>query len=96
MSLLTAVALGAAGITAGAVLAPVVLTAGLGVIGFSAAGPVAGKIAAGLQAGIGNVAAGSLFAMAQSAAMGGAVSSVVAAAGALGGGGTAAAAAVLI
>jgi len=39
---LIAAALGTAGITAGAVLAPVVLTAGLGVIGFSAAGPVAG------------------------------------------------------
>jgi len=96
MGLLTALAIGAVGTTAGAFLAPVVLTAGLGVIGFSAVGPVAGSIAAGLQAGIGNVAAGSLFAMAQSAAMGGAVSSVVTAAGALGGGGAAAAAAVLI
>ena len=40
-------------------------------IGFGAAGPVAGSIAAGIQAGIGNVAAGSLFATLQSAAMGG-------------------------
>ncbi|KAL0639019.1 hypothetical protein Q9L58_001900 [Maublancomyces gigas] len=38
-------------------------------IGFSAAGPVAGSIAAGLQAAIGNVAAGSLFAILQSLTM---------------------------
>jgi hypothetical protein len=36
-----------------------------------------GTIAAGAQAGIGNVAAGSLFALTQSAAMGGAVAGVV-------------------
>ncbi|KAH9174459.1 hypothetical protein EDB89DRAFT_1953217 [Lactarius sanguifluus] len=36
-----------------------------------------GSIAAGIQAGIGNVAAGSLFATAQSVAMGGALSGVI-------------------
>lgn len=42
-------------------------------MGFSALGPVAGSFAAGWQAGIGgSVAAGSLFAFLQSAAMGGA------------------------
>ena len=41
-----------------------------------------GSIAAGLQAGIGNVAAGSLFAMAQGVAMGGAIPAVFTAFGA--------------
>lgn len=44
----------------------------LGAVGFGAAGPIAGTAAAAWQAGIGNVAGGSLFAMCQSAAMGGA------------------------
>lgn len=44
----------------------------LAAMGFSAVGPVAGSLAAGWQAGIGSVAAGSLFAFLQSAAMGGA------------------------
>jgi hypothetical protein len=44
----------------------------LGVIGFSSIGPVAGSVAAGWQASIGAVEAGSLFALCQSAAMGGA------------------------
>jgi len=44
----------------------------LGIIGFSAIGPVAGSVAAGWQASIGAVEAGSLFAFCQSAAMGGA------------------------
>jgi hypothetical protein len=52
-------------------------------------------MAATAQAGIGNVAAGSLFATGQSAAMGGAVSSVVTSVGAVGGGIAAAAAAML-
>ncbi|KAH9067535.1 hypothetical protein EDB87DRAFT_3643 [Lactarius vividus] len=75
-------ALGAAGATAGVFLVPLVTTAGLGVVGFSAAGPVAGTMAAGIQAGIGNVAAGSLFATAQSVAMGGAIPSIITAIGA--------------
>jgi len=41
----------------------------LNIFGFSAAGPVAGSLAALYQAYIGNVAAGSLFALAQAAAM---------------------------
>ena len=41
---------------------PLVATAALGVAGFSAGGVGAGSIAAGIQASIGNVAAGSVFA----------------------------------
>ena len=41
---ITAAAAGTAGAALGTVLVPVALTAGLGVIGFGAAGPVAGKI----------------------------------------------------
>jgi len=81
MGLLTALALGTAGATAGVFLTPVLITAGLGVVGFSAAGPVAGSIAAGMQAGIGNVVAGSLFAGAQSVAMGGALPAAITAVG---------------
>lgn len=47
----------------------------LGAIGFSAIGPAGGSIAAGWQASIGAVEAGSLFAFCQSAAMGGAAAS---------------------
>ncbi len=43
----------------------------LSAIGFSASGPLLGSVAAGWQASIGSVAAGSLFAFLQSAAMGG-------------------------
>jgi hypothetical protein len=53
-------------------------------------------MAAGLQASIGNVVAGSLFATAQSVAMGGAIPAVVSAAGGVGGGAAAVAAAILI
>jgi len=60
----------------------------LGAIGFSALGPVAGSVAAGWQASIGVVEAGSLFAICQSAAMGGVAATGLAGAGA---GGTAAA-----
>ena len=76
---------------AGMVALPFLVKAGLGVIGFGAAGPVAGRFryqvtsdsmrhnpleqlgsaAACIQSLIGNVAAGSLFATAQSLAMGG-------------------------
>ncbi|ODN90789.1 hypothetical protein L198_06106 [Cryptococcus wingfieldii CBS 7118] len=44
---------------------------GLGLFGFGAAGVTAGSLAASIQAGIGNVAAGSLFAFLQSAGAGG-------------------------
>ncbi|EJC98984.1 uncharacterized protein FOMMEDRAFT_170768 [Fomitiporia mediterranea MF3/22] len=55
------------------VAGPAILTAGLGAIGFSAAGPVAGSIAAGIQSSVygGAVGAGSLFAFCQSLTMGG-------------------------
>ena len=42
---------------------------GLLAAGFSSAGPVAGTLAAGIQSGIGSVAAGSTFATVQSFAM---------------------------
>ena len=47
------------------------VTAVLGAVGFSAAGPVAGSIAAGIQSAVygGAVAKGSLFACAQSITM---------------------------
>lgn len=63
----------------------------LGAIGFSGIGPVAGTVAAGWQASIGAVEAGSLFALCQSAAMGGAAATGLIATGA--GAGAAAAAA---
>jgi hypothetical protein len=44
----------------------------LGVLGFAATGPIAGSVAAGWQASIGLVQAGSFFSWCQSAAMGGA------------------------
>ena len=84
-----------AGIIGATVLTPLLTGPILGVVGFSAAGPVAGKgrfllydsavisgtasffccrtlgtLAAGIQSSIGNVAAGSLFATVQGAAMG--------------------------
>ncbi|KAJ9652346.1 hypothetical protein H2198_008385 [Neophaeococcomyces mojaviensis] len=57
----------------------------LGAVGFAAAGPVAGTAAAGWQASIGLVQAGSLFAWCQSAAMGGAAVGGIVATGAAGG-----------
>ncbi|KAG8917675.1 hypothetical protein FRC01_002294 [Tulasnella sp. 417] len=69
MGLLTAALI----VGGGAALAPAAAVAGLGLLGFSAAGPVAGSVAAGIQATFygGAVGSGSLFALAQSAAMGG-------------------------
>ena len=56
-----------------------------------------GSIAAGVQAGIGaNVAAGSLFAVAQSIAMGGGVPAVISAVGGLGAGAAGAAVAAVV
>ncbi|KAK0235638.1 hypothetical protein EDD85DRAFT_953448 [Armillaria nabsnona] len=51
----------------------------LGLFGFSAAGPVAGTLAALIQGGIGDVAARSLFALTQSIAMGGSLGTGVSA-----------------
>ncbi|KAK0449930.1 hypothetical protein EV421DRAFT_2032109 [Armillaria borealis] len=61
------------GVIAGIALTPVIVPPILRIFGFGAAGPVAGGIAAAIQSGIGNVAAGSLFAMWQSIATGGAI-----------------------
>ncbi|KAK3339579.1 hypothetical protein B0H65DRAFT_552301 [Neurospora tetraspora] len=57
------------------IASPAILTApaiaGLGTVGFGAAGPVAGTIATMAQSSIGSVVAGSPFAIAQGAAVGG-------------------------
>ncbi|KAI0959077.1 hypothetical protein AcW1_004011 [Taiwanofungus camphoratus] len=74
------------GAAVGAFLAPIVATTALGFVGFSAAGPVAGSLAAILHSHIGNVAAGSLFALCQSIAMGGHLPAIGYAAGAAVGG----------
>jgi hypothetical protein len=58
----------------------------LGLVGFSAAGPVAGSAAAAWQASIGLIETGSLFAWCQSAAMGGAALNGIFALGATGAG----------
>jgi hypothetical protein len=62
--------IGGAGVVATA-LAPVLVPLILSGVGFSASGVVAGSWAAGVHASIGNVAGGSLFALAQSVAAGG-------------------------
>ncbi|KAG8893996.1 hypothetical protein FRC01_013225 [Tulasnella sp. 417] len=60
-------------------VAPALAVGGLGLLGFSAAGPVAGSIVAGIQSAVygGAVASGSVFAGAQAAAMGGIAVSAV-------------------
>ena len=60
-------------------------SATLPILGFSSIGPVTGSIAAGWQASMGSVVAGSFFSLLQSAAMGGAAMGVFAGVGALGG-----------
>ncbi|KAK4159828.1 hypothetical protein QBC43DRAFT_373515 [Cladorrhinum sp. PSN259] len=86
---------GVAAIGAAAVIAPGALIVGpvLGFFGFSSGGVIAGSIAAGVQGMIGNVAAGSLFAICQSAAAGGAGAAVLTGAAAQAGGVVAAVAA---
>ncbi|KAJ6616767.1 hypothetical protein B0H10DRAFT_1376281 [Mycena sp. CBHHK59/15] len=66
------VAAGFAGASLGAAGTALLAAPILGLAGFSAFGPVAGTLAASIQASIGSVAAGSSFAAAQSIAMGGA------------------------
>ena len=58
-------------------------SAALGAIGFTTGGIAAGSIAASIQSGIGNVAAGSLFSLVQSAGMTGALGAIGTAAGAV-------------
>ena len=50
------------GASVGLVAGPLLVTGGLAVAGFGAAGVGAGTLAAGIQSGIGNVVAGSIFA----------------------------------
>jgi hypothetical protein len=92
---MTTIAIGAVGVAAGLMFAPRLVPVCLGLIGFSAIGPVAGefpksrrmnnppahtnKPAAKIQAAIGNVVGGSLFAIVQSVAMGGAIPAVISA-----------------
>ncbi|KAG5717990.1 hypothetical protein E4T56_gene1705 [Termitomyces sp. T112] len=66
------------GAAAGAVVVPELVVGALNCIGFTALGPAAGSIAAGIQSSIGCVAAGSPFAIAQSIAMGGMAGPLVA------------------
>jgi hypothetical protein len=61
---------------AGAIAAPIFIPLILNAVGFSSGGVVAGTLAASWQAAIGNVVAGSLFAMLQSMAATGAISLV--------------------
>lgn len=76
--------LGVAAVAGGAVLLG---PAALALVGFGSSGVAVGSIAAGVQAGIGNVAAGSAFAALQSiGAAGVATSTVATAAGAAGAG----------
>jgi len=63
------------------VLAPVVTGGVLGAVGFGAGGVVAGSAAAGIQAGMGNIAGGSLFALAQSIGAGASLPPVLSAVG---------------
>ncbi|EFR05206.1 hypothetical protein MGYG_08220 [Nannizzia gypsea CBS 118893] len=67
-------------------LAPVLGPTILGAFGFTAIGPAAGSLAALWHASIGNVAAGSVFAWCQSAAMGGGAAGVFNVAGGVGAG----------
>ena len=71
------------GVIAGVALIPITL-------GFGTAGIVGGSIAAGIQAAIGNVAAGSLFAVCTSLGMSGVFASTAAVGAILGAGGIAA------
>jgi len=73
-------------VVVGVLAAPLVVPAALGTVGFSSTGVVGGSIAAGMQASIGNVAAGSAFAACQSMAMGGAIAPVATAASGTAGG----------
>ncbi|KAN0137747.1 hypothetical protein V8E53_004231 [Lactarius tabidus] len=66
----------AASAIAGIFLIPPVVFV-LSVIGFGVGGPIAGTLAACWQAAIGSVAAGSLFAIAQSVAMGGSITAAI-------------------
>jgi Interferon-induced 6-16 family len=68
----------AGGALLGGLLGIFAVPAVLGVVGFGAAGVTAGSAAAALQSSIGSVAAGSLFAGAQSAAAGGLAAGTVA------------------
>ncbi|KAG6816151.1 hypothetical protein H0H93_008482, partial [Arthromyces matolae] len=64
--------IGGLGMAIGSILTPLLAAPILGLVGFGAAGPVAGTMAAAIQSGMGSIAAGSPFALAQSIAMGGA------------------------
>ncbi|KAK7681790.1 hypothetical protein QCA50_015137 [Cerrena zonata] len=66
-----------AGVAIATCLAPILALPVFGWIGFASVGPIAGSWAAAIQAMIGNVAAGSVFAAIQSAAMGGALPAFV-------------------
>lgn len=79
--LLASQVLGGVALTVSAAAIPV-----LGLVGFGAAGPIAGSVVAGYQSSVGVVQAGSLFAFCQSVAMGGTAVNGIIACGAAGGG----------
>ena len=63
-------------VTGGVLATPLIVPVALGTVGFTSTGVVGGSIAAGLQAQVGNVVAGSAFAACQSMAMGGSIAPV--------------------
>ena len=69
--------MGVAATAVGVLAAPVVAGAALGAVGFTSAGVAVGSIAAGIQSAVygGSVAAGSLFALCQSAGATGVIGS---------------------
>ena len=67
------------GVTLGVLTAPILVPTALTTVGFTSAGVVGGSVAAGMQASIGNVVAGSAFSVCQSIAMGGSIPTAVSA-----------------
>jgi hypothetical protein len=67
------------GVALGVLTSPMIVPTALATVGFTSAGVVGGSVAAGMQASIGNVVAGSAFAVCQSIAMGGSIPTAVSA-----------------
>lgn len=67
------------GVALGVLTTPIIVPTALATVGFTSAGVVGGSVAAGMQASVGNVVAGSAFSVCQSIAMGGSVPTVVSA-----------------
>ena len=67
------------GVALGVLSTPIIVPTALATVGFTSAGVVGGSVAAGMQASVGNVVAGSAFSVCQSIAMGGSVPTVISA-----------------